>query len=217
MIKLCVFDLDGTLVDSLRDIADSTNFALKKNGFPQHDLHEYPDFICDGLPALIRQALGNNYSPEASLRLTADFTCYYNSHFDNHTRPYQGMTELLNNIRAHDIKLAVLSNKPDHFVKVIMDKMYPDVVFQKMQGKSDLFPQKPAPDSLLYILEKLEAKVDETIYIGDSNVDVFTAQNAGVKAIGVTWGFRTRQELEEAGADYIVESPHDIMPLIIKL
>ncbi|MEN6348780.1 MAG: HAD family hydrolase [Syntrophomonas sp.] len=211
---MCVFDLDGTLLNSLRDIANGTNYALEKNGFPKRKLEEYPYFVCDGLPALLKKALGEHFTPEASSLLVDDFNYYYNLHYADFTRPYAGISDLLDNLMGHGIHVAVLSNKPDHFVKMIVDKMYPDVDFSFVQGKSDLFPPKPDPASLLNILKELGTKPGETLYIGDSNVDVFTAKNAGIKIIGVTWGFRGKYELEEAGADYIVESPSDILKLV---
>lgn len=214
MINACIFDLDGTLLNSLRDIANTTNYVLHKNGFPQWDLDQYREFVCDGLPALLQRALADNYTPDKIVRLTDDFTAYYSSHYNDFTVVYAGMPELLHNLLNKGVKLAVLSNKPDHFVKVIIDELYPDIHFSIIQGKTDDFPQKPNPASLLNVLNKLRVTPDETLYIGDSNVDIFTAHNAGVKAVGVTWGFRERSELEEAGANYIVDSPDIILHLI---
>lgn len=214
MINACVFDLDGTLLNSLVDIANTTNYVLHKNGFPQWDLDQYRIFVCDGLPTLLQRALADNYTPDKIARLAEDFTAYYSSHYNDFTVAYTGMPELLHILYQRGIKLAVLSNKPDRFVKIIIDEMYPDIKFAEIQGKTDDFPQKPDPASLLHVLDKLKVAADEALYIGDSNVDIFTAHNAGVKAIGVTWGFRERSELEEADADYIVDSPDDILELI---
>jgi len=214
LINACVFDLDGTLLNSLKDIANTTNYVLQKNGFPQWDLDQYRDFVCDGLPTLLQRALAENYSPEIIMHLADDFTAYYNQHYNDFTVPYAEVPELLNNLLRHGMKIAVLSNKPDHFVKIIIEEMYPGVDFSLIQGKTDKFPQKPDPASLINLLEELQVSPDQALYIGDSNVDVYTAHNAGLKVVGVTWGFRERSELEEAGADYIVDSPDDILRIV---
>lgn len=213
MIKLCVFDLDGTLLNSLDDLASSTNYALTKNGFPTRTQEEYRRFVSDGLPMLIQRALGDNYSPEAGLRLTEDFVAHYSAHYVDATRLYEGVPELLDELVAHGLQLAILSNKPDRFLQMMIAKLFPASPFAMVQGKTDQFPVKPDPAALLYVLEKLRISPADTLYIGDSAADMLTAHNAGVKAAGVTWGFRDRGELEAAGADYIVESPREILSL----
>lgn len=212
--KLCVFDLDGTLVNSLQDLADSTNYALKKNGFSTHELPEYRYFVGDGVPMLIRRALGEKDSPEAENAILADFNAYYDVHYADHTGPYEGNIELLNQLKQRGIKCAVLSNKPDNFVKIIVEKVYPDFDFAWVQGKMEGIPKKPDPSSLLFLLKKLNTEKEDTLYIGDSNVDVFTGKNAGIKTCGVTWGFRGREELETAGADFIVGRPSEILSIV---
>jgi phosphoglycolate phosphatase len=214
LVKLCVFDLDGTLVNSLADLADCTNFALEKNGFKAHALPEYRHFVGDGVPMLIKRALGGNYSPQAEKTVLADFDKRYQKHFDDLTRPYNGNEDLLTALEARGIKYAVLSNKPDNFVKIIVAKMYPDFDFAWVQGKADGFPKKPDPTTLILILNTLGIKPSETLYIGDSNVDIFTGKNAGIETCGVTWGFRDMAELEEAGADHIVDMPEQILKLV---
>ncbi|MCX5779768.1 MAG: HAD family hydrolase [Firmicutes bacterium] len=213
MIKLFVFDLDGTLLNSLEDLANSTNYALEKNGYPARTIEEYRRFVSDGLPKLIERALGEKYNPEIGLRLTEDFVAYYSSHYVDATRLYSGVAEMLNELRASGILLAILSNKPDPFLRIMIEQMFPAGTFAMVQGKTDQFLTKPDPASLQYVLHELHISPSETLYIGDSDVDIYTAHNAGVKAVGVTWGFRDQQELEDAGADYIVVSPSEILTL----
>jgi phosphoglycolate phosphatase len=214
LIKLCVFDLDGTLVNSLEDLAHSTNYALQNQGFPIREVEEYRDFLGEGLHGLLQCAAGENFTEEIGLCLVDDFNAYYSAHYADNTLPYDGMPDLLNDLQARDIMLAVLSNKPDNFAKNIVQKMYPRAAFAMVQGKTDKFPQKPDPASLINILAELNILTAETLYIGDSNIDVFTAHRAGVKVAGVAWGFRGKYELVEAGADYIVESPPEILQLV---
>jgi phosphoglycolate phosphatase len=217
MINACVFDLDGTLLNSLQDIANSANYALAQHGYPQWDIDQYRYFVGDGLQTLLQRALGDNYTPENRNRLINNFNFYYGTHYTDYTVPYPGVAELLNSLLEHGMKLAVLSNKPDHFVKNIIKEMYPGINFSVIQGKIEKFAHKPDPASLQNILEELQVKADDVLYIGDSNVDVYTAHNANLKVVGVTWGFRARSELEEAGADYVVDSPEDILKLVYNI
>lgn len=210
MIKLCVFDLDGTLVNSIEDLAESTNYGLRKNGFKTYELQKYKYFVGDGVKVLVKRVLGDNATPENEEKVLADFNYYYNLHYADHTRPYEGCVEMLKKLEKQGIKCAVLSNKPDNFVKIIVSKLYPDFNFSWVQGKAEGFPKKPDPTALKFILKSLSCDVSDTLYIGDSNVDIFTGKNAGVKTCGVTWGFRERDELESAGADYIIDRAEEI-------
>ncbi|KUG04549.1 phosphoglycolate phosphatase [hydrocarbon metagenome] len=214
MIKLCVFDLDGTLVNSLEDIAASTNYALIKNGFPPREMREFPFMVGDGVLMLLQRALGDAYQPQLDIKLLEDFNYYYNSHCADLTRPYEGIKELLNHLLEHNIQLGVLSNKTDQFTKVIAAEMFPDITFARVQGLTDRFPGKPDPASLLDILDELQVHPEEALYIGDANIDVFTAHNAGIKIAGAAWGFRGEEELIEAGADFIVKSADEIVKIL---
>lgn len=214
MIELCVFDLDGTLIDSLEDLADSTNYALQKNGFKTYPVNKYRYFVGDGVPMLIKRALGENDTPQAEDRVLSDFNEYYNAHYADKTRPYRGIVELLRELFARGVKTAVLSNKPDNFVKAIVSQLFPGTDFSWVQGKAEGFPKKPDPTALNHILAVLGVKKENTLYIGDSDVDVFTGKNALVKTCGVLWGFRERDELESAGADFIVSEPKEILKLL---
>lgn len=211
MVELCVFDLDGTLVNSLEDLANSTNFALKKYGFGTYPVEKYRYFVGDGVPMLIKRALGENDTPQAEEAMLAEFNAYYNEHYADHTRPYEGNIEMLRALRQRGIKCAVLSNKPDEFVKIIIKKILPEIDFEWVQGKAEGFPKKPDPTALNFIMQKLGVKKEDVLYIGDSNVDVKTGKNAGVRTCGVLWGFRERDELEKAGADIIISKPQEII------
>lgn len=214
MIKLCVFDLDGTLVDSLQDLANSVNYALGKNGFPQRETDEFRYLVGDGVSILLQRALGDRYSEGSVQQLLGDFNDYYNMHYADFTCPYEGCMDLLHYLRGKGILLAVLSNKPDSFTRMIVEKMFPDILFARIQGKTDQFPRKPDPASLLNMVDELRFHSEEVLYIGDSNVDVSTAHNAGLKVAGAAWGFRGKKELLAAGADYIVDVPADIKLLV---
>ena len=214
MFELCVFDLDGTLVNSIKDLAASTDYALSKNGFPKNPLESYRYFVGDGVPMLIKRALKDNDSPEAEKAVHADFDAYYNKHYADNTQPYAGITELLTVLQQRGIKCAVLSNKPDNFVKIIVSKMFSDFKFSWVQGKADGFPKKPDPTALNFIIRSLGVKKENTLYVGDSNVDIFTGKNAQVQSCGVLWGFRDRDELEKAGAVSIVSKPEEILSLL---
>jgi phosphoglycolate phosphatase len=211
LVELCVFDLDGTLVNSLEDLANSTNFALKKYGFGTYPVEKYRYFVGDGVPMLIKRALGENDTPQAEEAMLAEFNAYYNEHYADHTRPYEGNIEMLRALRQRGIKCAVLSNKPDEFVKIIIKKILPEIDFEWVQGKAEGFPKKPDPTALNFIMQKLGVKKEDVLYIGDSNVDVKTGKNAGVRTCGVLWGFRERDELEKAGADIIISKPQEII------
>ena len=214
MIKLCVFDLDGTLIDSIKDLAISTNYALTKNGFKEKKLEDFPFLVGDGVYILMERALGNEYSEEAAKIVLADFLEYYGTHYADFTLPCKGTPELLQILVEQGIMLAVLSNKSDLFTRKIVTELFPNINFSIIMGKKDDFPRKPDPSSLVYLLEELGIGRDEVIFIGDSDVDVHTAHNAGINAIGVSWGYRDNPELQAAGADYIVGNPREISSII---
>lgn len=214
LFELCIFDLDGTLVNSLDDLADATNHALVKNGFAKHPVARYRYFVGNGVPLLIRRALGENACEKAEQAVLRDFNEYYDRHFDDKTRPYEGNTALLRALSDRGVRYGVLSNKPDNFVKQIVSRLLPDYPFAWVQGKSDAFPKKPDPAALEHIIRSLGVKKENTLYIGDSDVDIRTGKNAGVTTCGVLWGFRDIAELEVAGADHIVAEPKEILALI---
>lgn len=213
MKQLFVFDLDGTLIDSLEDLAESTNRALAQNGFPRHPTQRYRTFVGDGVGLLVRRALGSAATPENEEKILAGFNREYAVHYADHTRPYPGIPEALRALAQKGVRCAVLSNKPDNFVKEIVSRMFPDFPFAWVQGKAEGFARKPDPASLLHILQSLAVPKNRVLYIGDSDVDIETGRNAGVETCGVAWGFRGRAELAAAGASHVADAPGELPAL----
>jgi phosphoglycolate phosphatase len=210
--KIVVFDLDGTIVDSLVDLAQSTNKGLEKAGLPVHDISAYRQFVGNGRDVLIQKAMGD-YAEDESLKniVRKNFDDEYKIHCNDNTSSYEGCSEMLKGLTEKGIATAVLSNKPDEFVEEILKKIYPEHKFQEAWGNKPEMPRKPDGTALKVMLEKLNFKQAECLYIGDSDVDVFTANNAGVDMIGVEWGFRGREELLSAGAKAVVKTPAGIL------
>lgn len=213
-LKLIAFDLDGTVADTLADLATAVNFALKKRGFDPYPVGDYRRFVGNGVDNLMMQVLKEHYTPAAGEGMKADFSAYYADHCLDYTSVYPGVAELLNELDDSGIKTAVISNKPDAFVPKILQKLYPDHRFTLAWGQRSEVPRKPAPDALLKAIALCGVRQDEVLYVGDSNVDVIFAHNAGVKVCGVSWGFRGAGELKEAGADVIVDSADALKQVI---
>lgn len=216
MIKLAIFDLDGTLTDTIEDLADSVNFSLEFFGYPTHELEKYKYFVGSGIPNLIRRASPNNCSEEELLAIRKKFFEYYRVHYLDKTKVYDKIYETLDNLNSMGVKLAVCSNKAEEMTEKILSALFSGR-FSALVGQSERYPIKPAPDSVYYILDKLSVEAFEAVFIGDSGVDMQTAKNSGMIGIGVTWGFRTKEELIENGADYIAEEPLDIIKIIEKV
>ncbi len=215
MIKAVIFDLDGTLVDSIKDIGISTNYALNKYGFPIHELSEYNYFVGNGVPKLIERAIPKEDLNEQSFNnvLTA-FSEYYGKNYLANTVPYKDINECLTVLKQNGIALAVLSNKKDEYTQKIVLKLFGDT-FDFVLGKSEAYPLKPNPASTLDIIEKLGISEKECAFLGDSGVDMQTAVNSGCLPIGVTWGLRTEDELKANGAKYLIHKPNDIAEFIL--
>lgn len=219
MTKLAafVFDLDGTLLNTLADIATACNAVLAGHGYPQHPLSAYNHMVGNGFTALIARALPEDRPPDAAAlaRLVEEGREYYASHMMNETAPYPGMREALAELEARGDRLAVLSNKPDAMSVALIRHYFPKITFAAIQGARPDVPLKPDPTTLLTMLREINGGRKEATYVGDSNVDMETAHNASVYAIGVSWGFRGSEELEEAGADRIIQTPADLQGLTI--
>lgn len=217
MIKAVIFDLDGTLVDSIGDLCDSTNFALEKYGFPTHEKEKYNYFVGDGMLKLIERVIPQEkFNFEIQQSVYCEFLAYYRNHFLDKTLPYEDISQAIADLIEKGIKLAVVSNKNDEMVRKIVEKFFKDC-FVSVVGKREAYPLKPDPTLTLDIIKELGVKPQECAFLGDSGMDMLTAKNAGCVAIGVLWGFRTREELEENGAQYLLESPREIAPLIFGL
>ena len=214
MIRLAAFDLDGTLADTLADLAAAVNHALSIRGLPTYPADEYRYFVGNGADNLIRTVLRENFTPELAARVKADFSAYYAEHSLDYTREYPGIAGLLRELEESGVMTAVISNKPNAFVPGILRKLYPDHRFSLEWGQQEELPRKPAPDALLKAIGLLGAEKTEVLYIGDSNVDVRFGHNAGVKVCGVSWGFRGERELREAGADVIVHNADELRSVI---
>lgn len=216
-IRLCVFDLDGTLLNTLEDLANSVNFALQKNGMQAYSIDKYRYFVGNGMKKLMERATGISSSDPAFHRIFADFTCHYTAHSMDTTYVYEEISSVLGELKKRKISLAVLSNKSGEFIDRLLKTYFAEISFEKTLGKTNRFPLKPHPASLLYIIDSLNCSKKDTVYIGDSNTDVLTARQAGVFCIGAEWGFRGREELETAGANYIASYPLQILDCLDEL
>lgn len=207
MKQLCVFDLDGTLVNSLGDLADSANLALSRLGFPVHPTEMYRYFVGGGIPRLIRRILPQGTDEEAIERVHALFAEEYARRCLSTTAPYPGIPELLDELERRRVGAAVFSNKDHDFAGRIVAKVFPGRRFAFVQGMTPGMPKKPDPAGLLSHLKTMDIPPARCLYLGDSGVDMRTAQNAGCLALGVLWGFREREELLENGAQYLIAQP----------
>lgn len=203
--KLAIFDLDGTILDTLEDLTDSVNHALTENNMPTRTIEEIRNFLGNGARLLIERAIPSGSSSKTADKVLGDYQEYYDTHSDIKTRPYQGVIEMLTNLRAAGCMTAVLSNKPDAPVKVLCERYFPGLFHIACGEKADV-PRKPAPNGVIYILEKLAVSPDDAVYIGDSDVDIDTAKNAGLDCISVDWGFRDAEFLRNHGAKSIVST-----------
>jgi len=209
-----IFDLDGTLVNSLEDLADSMNSVLLKFAYPVHELTAYKTFIGNGIRNLVSVALPLSKRDERTIT-----TCYnmmmevYRNNCVNKTKPYAGIVDLLNELRSRDMKLSVFSNKADEFTKKIVQTLMP-AYFDVIMGLSTESHKKPNPAGALQISGDLEIHPENMIYIGDTNIDMQTANNAGMYAVGALWGFRSREELTASGAKYILAHPMDLVHIL---
>ena len=209
--KLCIFDLDGTLINSLYDLADAMNYALQKYGFPVHDREKYRFMVGGGISVVADRAMAVPAEIEKKEAVLANFNDYYQVHNTDNTVPYEGITELFDNLDNKGVLYSVLSNKPDKFTKQIINKLFPDRKFAAVIGKRDEFPRKPDPASVNNLISDLGFYSRDCLYIGDSNIDMQTAKNASLRSVGVSWGFRPISELLESGAQHIAEKPADIL------
>lgn len=210
-----IFDLDGTLIDTLEDLKDSINFALEQHGMPERSLEEVRTFVGNGVKKLVFRSVPENTSEELRESCLKAFKAHYITNSMNKTRPYSGICELIKKLKEKGVKLAVVTNKTQDAADGIMNEFFKDD-FEIIIGQIDGVAQKPQPDGVWYAIEKLGASKQNSVYIGDSEVDCLTAKNSGIPIIGVTWGFRGRKVLEENNADYIVDSPEEILNIITR-
>ena len=196
-----LFDLDGTLLNTLEDLLDATNYALAQCGYPKRTLPELRRFVGNGAENQIRMSLPAGASPEEVGRVLRIYKPYYTAHCQVKTRPYDGVLEALEVLKAKH-PIAVVSNKPDSAVKALCAQMFPGIF---ALGETPDCPRKPAPDMVYKACQAIGA--DTCVYVGDSEVDVVTAKNAGVPCLSVLWGFRDKADIEGAGGSHFCESP----------
>jgi len=215
MKKLVIFDLDGTLLDTIEDLAKSSNYALALHGFPIHPIEAYRFFVGRGMNNLIFKALpeGKKDTDTISM-LKGDFLGHYFSHNEEATKPYPGMVKLLTQLDSEGVKLAIASNKVHSATQQLAHKFFPGITFVAILGQRENVPIKPNPEILDEIIASTGILKAEALYVGDSGVDVATAYHAKLPFVGVLWGFRARKELEEAGANTFAENSDELYALI---
>lgn len=218
MKKLVIFDLDGTLLDTIADLANSVNFALTIHGFPTHSIDKYNFFIGNGLNKLLERALPiEHQSAETVSLIKIDFIKHYYAHAEDLTKPYPGIVELIENLSTDGYQLAIASNKIHQATVDLAQRFFPKINFVAVFGQRDGHDVKPNPGILEEIIAMAGVNKNEVLYVGDSGVDVATAQNAKVDFVGVLWGFRPRNELEEVGASTFVEKADELYTYIRNL
>lgn len=213
MKKTVIFDLDGTLLDSIEDIASSMNKVLESLQLPTHKIEDYKHFVGGGVDILVENALSNQ-SKEIKDEVIKRFKIEYDGKLHSKTLPYDGIYELLDELKKLDINLAVLSNKPHEFTVSYVNHFFKNYNFKEIHGQKKDVPKKPDPKAALDIVKCLDSSCENTYFIGDTKIDMQTAKSANMTAIGVLWGFRDEKELMENGATFVVKHPLDILEII---
>lgn len=211
--KTIIFDLDGTLIDSLEDIAVCMNQVLKELNLPIHKIEDYRYFVGGGISVLVENAL-KGYSNEIKEEVTKKFKVLYDQKLHSKTKPYEGIYELLDELEKLDVNLAILSNKPHEFTLQYVKSLFDKYNFKEIHGQKQTIPKKPDPIAAINIAKSFDANCEEVYFVGDTMVDMQTAKNAGMIAIGVLWGFRDEKELSEHGADFLITHPLEILKII---
>lgn len=208
-----LFDMDGTILNTLSDITDSINHMLREMGYPLRTEDEVRAFLGNGSMALVKKSLGDGTGEDQAQRAFRLYRSWYADHADIKTSPYEGIAELMRKLREKGIKAAVASNKPEATVRLLCDRHFPGLV-NACVGDVDSRRRKPYPDMIDAVLQDMGADKDRAVYIGDTEVDVQTARNAGLACISVSWGFRLRRQLEESGASVIADSVQELERLL---
>jgi phosphoglycolate phosphatase len=215
MTKLIIFDLDGTLLNTIEDLANSANYALSRFGFPEHPKRAYNYFVGNGINKLLERALPETLRNEEVISMVKhEFIKHYFANIDKCTKPYDGVAELLQRLAKEGYRLAVASNKVHDATVKLVKKYFPDSNFVEILGQREGIPVKPHPSIVEEIVKKAAVSKDEVLYVGDSGVDVQTAQNAAVRFVGVLWGFRPKEELQQVGAKVFAQNAADLEAII---
>lgn len=215
MKQLVIFDLDGTLLNTIADLGTATNHALRVCGYPEHNLASYPKMVGNGITRLIERALPEDErDTETVERVREKFKEYYDEHMNDLTGPYPGITDMLRELGKMGVKLAVASNKYQAAVIALIRHYFPDIDWQAIEGQKEGVPTKPDPSIVFEILAKCPTRKSKVLYVGDSGVDMETARRACVDSCGVTWGFRSLKELKDHHADNIVDTPDGIIAVV---
>ena len=215
-MKACIFDLDGTLTNTLESMTYSVNLTLKEMGLSQITKDQCRMFVGNGARVLIEESLKVSGDPKAS-RIEEGMKIYgriFDQNCTYHVTLYEGIPEMLKALKDRGIHLAVLSNKPDRQTVKVVKEIFGDNIFDYAQGQKDGIRRKPEPDGVWYLMEQMQVSKEECLYIGDSEVDAATGKNAGLKTIGVRWGFWDRKTLETAGADHLIERPEELLQFV---
>lgn len=216
MYRTVIFDLDGTLLNTLADLAAAGNWVCRRNGWPEHPVEDFRRMVGHGIPNLVEQfSPANCHSPLVQMNALTQFSSYYAAHNMDQTAPYEGVVDMLARLKAAGVRMAVYSNKADEFSRVIINHYFPDT-FDLVRGKVEGMPTKPDPTGVRAVLAQLGVAPEDTLFVGDSDVDIQTAHNAGIPVCGVTWGFRDREVLEEAGADLLADTIEELEAYILK-
>lgn len=217
MKKAVIFDLDGTLVDSLESIWYSANLAIASCGYPEIPLEKYKLFVGDGADTLIRRCLAysGDVEEENFEKVSFKYQAVFKEHCMYHVKPYEGIVDMLGALKEAGVKLAVFSNKPHERAVNVVESIFGKGLFDEILGQTDSRPKKPNPSGVFYLAQKLGADISEIAYVGDTSTDMMTGKHAGAYTIGVLWGFRDRAELEKYHADTIVEKAADIVSLVL--
>ena len=213
--KAVLFDLDGTLLDTLDDLADSANRVLAEMQMPQHPVDAYRYFVGDGMMTLLQRIVPEEKRDNKTLGKVAEaFRHDYGNNWAVKSRPYEGISHMLSELKARGLQLAILSNKPQDFTQLCVGKLLAGFLFNPVLGQREGVPKKPDPSGALEVAELLNIPPEDFLYLGDTSIDMLTAKSAGMCAVGALWGFRTKDELRKSGADYMVQSPVDLLELL---
>lgn len=214
MIKAVLFDLDGTIADTLMDLADSANHVLQQNGYPTHNTECYKVFVGNGIAKLIERVLPEQDRTQQNvLNLKTQFVEYYTKHYCDKTKPYKGVPQMLDALKQRGIKIAVVTNKAQPMAQAVVDRLY-GKNFCSVYGQREDMPTKPNPALTILAMSDLSVEPSQCLFVGDSNVDIYNAINSGAYPVGVLWGFRSEEELKAAGAKAILSRPEQLLELI---